>query len=55
MNKGGHQWENLIFLYLFKDKNAKLFYPYDIYKGKLYQIAEDEDEVWELHVTEIGL
>lgn len=36
-----------------KEKNAKRFFPYDIKKGMLYQLVENEDEEWELHVTKI--
>jgi len=36
-----------------KEKNAKRFFPYDIKNGVLYQLVENEDEEWELHVTKI--
>jgi hypothetical protein len=36
-----------------KEKNAKRFFPYDIKKGILYQLVENEAEEWELHLTKI--
>ncbi|HLP47181.1 MAG TPA: hypothetical protein VK469_14615 [Candidatus Kapabacteria bacterium] len=37
-----------------KEKDERLWYPYTIGNGKLYQLIEDEDsETWELHVTDI--
>ncbi|HLP44706.1 MAG TPA: hypothetical protein VK469_02100, partial [Candidatus Kapabacteria bacterium] len=37
-----------------KEKDERLWYPYTIGNGKLYQLVEDEDtETWELHVTDI--
>jgi len=36
-----------------KEKNSKRFFPYDINKGVLYQLVENDDEEWELHVTKI--
>jgi hypothetical protein len=35
------------------EMNAKQFFPYSITDGKFYQIIENEDEIWELHVTNI--
>lgn len=29
-------------------------YPYTVKKGKLYQLIETEDEIWELHANEIN-
>jgi hypothetical protein len=36
-----------------KEKNSKRFFPYDINKAVLYQLVENEDEEWELHVTKV--
>ena len=36
------------------EMNAKHFSPYSIADGKFYQIIENEDETWELHVTPIN-
>lgn len=36
------------------EKDERLYYPYTIGNGKIYQLIENEDEeVWELHVAEI--
>lgn len=35
------------------EMNAKRFFPYSITDGKFYQIIENEDEIWELHVQNI--
>jgi hypothetical protein len=29
------------------------FYPFAIQDGKLYRLVENQDEEWELHLTEI--
>lgn len=36
-----------------REMNAKRFYPYSIFDGRFYQIVENEDEIWELHVLNI--
>lgn len=35
------------------EMNAKRFFPFSISCGKFYQIIENEDEIWELHVLNI--
>jgi hypothetical protein len=46
---------NRVFLPLYK-KNAEANYPYFIDEGKFYILVENEDEeVWEIRVTEVGL
>lgn len=34
-------------------QNPLLPYPYDFYRGKIYQLVENKDEKWELRVVEI--
>jgi hypothetical protein len=37
------------------EKDERLWYPYVIKNGKLYQLIENlDEEEWELHVTEIN-
>jgi hypothetical protein len=38
---------------LLEETNILNHYPFDIKNGKLYQLVENEDEVWELHISEI--
>lgn len=35
------------------EKDIMEFYPYTIKNGKLFQLVEDKDEVWNLHIYEI--
>jgi hypothetical protein len=37
-----------------KEKDLLDVYPFTIHKGKLYQIIENQDEDWELHVSSIN-
>lgn len=39
----------------FAFQNAILPYPFAIHGGKLYQVVENEDEEWELHISKIEL
>ncbi|MCP4215751.1 MAG: hypothetical protein GY765_13945, partial [bacterium] len=35
------------------ERNIRLHFPFDISNGKLYQLVENEDEVWELRTSAI--
>lgn len=59
------QGKNQLFIFDLKGKPLKQmdmpeveetlfsFYPFAIQDGKLYRLVENQDEEWELHVTEI--
>jgi len=36
-----------------EEESIFYFYPFTIYKGKIYQLIENEEAIWELHVFEI--
>jgi hypothetical protein len=37
----------------FRDQNIVRPYPYSISKNKLYQVVENEDDEWEMIITDI--